>query len=591
MLVGILCLAQVRALSVNAADTHVGNRVSAQESNISYIEGTEDSGLKVYLTDYGYRHEREAVQEFELLFQNPPANAESYTFRIANPMNSAQVVTLAFEKDGSFYTSELMVAANAQKDYTVLAGDFKCGGMSFSGTPAKVRISYSAYWYIWHSLEFFEVSAGSQRIWAAADDTYRIIENPYVTAEFSTLDPFVLEYKGTGSDWSSITFRLPGAGTPEIADLSSFAGIGYRVDTTIEGKEVYFNKYLHEANTAAGGNGAYGESEIYYTSDDSLAVYIEEDTGRAFYSSSNIIPANFKGYVQIPFYNFALPDWVSGERLNNKTLDLNNLIPELGLTFSGNAGRAKFKIRDIVLLDSIQEVPLPKQVTYGDVRMLDVMDYTDDTANEAWHTNWELASEMSVSVVETECELGNDDGKALRLTTGETSTADGATGYTALEYFPKKGLDDISGGKGLTFYIKNENGRAAEFHFEFDIMQGEARQRWSMKKNASYMLFNTVTGVESIFSYPNGMYIPAGFEGYVRVDFAQMTNPSWETTAGEFRTDSGLVYFVINLNTSGGGKSQFLFDSLGVYTSETEITTPFHEPVNSFQNAMTGVGL
>lgn len=584
----IMCLAATKPVSAKRMGENVGNQVSQETNNILYTETVDDSGLTVSLTDYAHQHEKEAVLEFELFFQNLPVNPESFTFEIENPTESAQVIELAFEKNGNVYSHELMMEKNSHKTYNILSNDFKCGGKSFKGTPEKVRISYNVYWYIWHSLEFFKVTAGGQCIWTVAEDNYRIIENPYVTAEFTILKPYVLEYKGVSGDWSSIMFQLPGTGTPKIANLASYEGIGYWVDTTIEGKEVYFNKFLHEANTA-GENGEYKESEIYYTSDDSVAVYLDEQTGKEFYSSSNKIPANFKGYVQIPFTNFSMPDWVSGERLNNKKLDLKNLIPELGLTFSGDVGDARFIIKDIVLLKDVYEIPPKTQLTYGDVRMFDTMDYTDETANQMWKTNWELASEMFVSTVETECAVGNDDGKALKLVTGETSTLEGATGFTALEYFPDAGSGDISGGKGLTFWLKNENDKPVKFSFEFDIMQGDSRQRWSMKKYAHYMLFNTETGVESIYSYPDGLYIPAGFEGYVRIGFDQMTNPLWETVTGEFTTDNGLVYFVINLNTTSGSSVQFLFDSLGVYTEEVEITTPFHEPQNSFQKMMTGV--
>ena len=419
-------------------------------------------------------------------------------------------------------------------------------------------------------------------IWNPYADDYERIENEAVTFSVYLIDANMVVGRNPERDkWYPILFKTGN-------DMSGYEGFSFYADTTIEGKEVYFNKYVQELLP----DGTVGEQ--WYLPDD--AVYnCYPETGRPFMMTGNLIPAYFKGTIVTSFDDLEIPDWATEY---NGVLDLNNTDGQIGFTFDGSRGEFVFGLSDFQLVKTVEKIVVEK-VVQGDIVFIDDMSsYTDGvTAGYAWRTNWSLASPCKTELVQNPAQSAGAGGNALLITpldAPKNPAPDALTGstvptnYTALEYFPAGGSFDIAGSRGITFFVKNEKRSPFFMNFEFDILQEGLRQRWAVKQYGRYILYDTVTGTQKLYNAFQGIYIPAGFCGWVRVDFSQFVNPSWESVAGDFTTESGLVYFVINIETIRFSGHTFLFDSLGVYTEKAEISTPFHTPEKDVATAIGG---
>ncbi|MGN1053263.1 MAG: hypothetical protein ACI4SH_07750, partial [Candidatus Scatosoma sp.] len=419
-------------------------------------------------------------------------------------------------------------------------------------------------------------------IWDPYSGGYEPIENEAVTFSVYLIEENKLSGRNLEREkWYPVLFKTEN-------DMSGYGGFSFYADTTANGKEVYFNKYVQELLP----DGTLGEQ--WYMPDDA-AYNCYPETGRPFMMTGNLIPAYFKGTIVTPFEAFCIPDWATEY---NSVFDLNDTDGQIGLTFDGSRGDFAFGISDFKLVKTVEKIENEK-ITQGDIVFIDDMSsYTDGvTAGYAWRTNWSLASPCKTELVQNPAQSAGAGGNALLITpldAPKNPAPDALTGstvptnYTALEYFPAGGSFDIAGSNGITFFVKNGKRSPLIMNFEFDILQEGLRQRWAVKQYGRYLLYDTATGTQKLYNVIQGIYIPAGFCGWVRVDFSQFVNPSWESVAGDFTTETGLVYFVINIETIRFSGHTFLFDSLGVYTEKTEISTPFHTPGKDVAAAIGG---
>ncbi|MBQ8885240.1 MAG: hypothetical protein IJY62_02580 [Clostridia bacterium] len=427
-------------------------------------------------------------------------------------------------------------------------------------------------------------NAAGEEIWTPGEDGYTEIKNDAVSSSVYLVDKNRLQGSNLASgSWYPVTFKT-------ATDMSDCEGFSFYIDTTIEGKDVYFNKYIQELRAES----ADGIGEKWYAPDEG-AYNCYPETGAPFVMTGNLIPAYFKGRVVVPFNTFQIPDWAE---TYNGTLDLNNTDGQIGFTFDGSRGDFIIGLSGFSLEEKVGVIE-NVSVTQGDITFIDDMSsYTDSTtANYSWRTNWSLASPCTVELVQNPEPSVGAIGNALRITpldapkNPEPDPATGnstPTGFTALELFPSGGSFDISGSTGITFFVKNEKNSPFYLNCEFDIMQEGYRQRWAVKQYGRYTLYDTVTGTQKLFNAFSGIYVPANFCGWVRIDYSQFTNPSWESVAGDFNTDSGLVYFVINIETLRFSGHTFIFDSLGVYSEKTEVKTQFYTPEKDIVSAIGG---
>lgn len=368
-------------------------------------------------------------------------------------------------------------------------------------------------------------------------------------------------YTTNNSQWSPFFMLMP-------MDISAYNGISYYVDNSANTNSVFFNKFVREYQNNVTG-------EEWYC-DGGYATYTPEE-GEAFVDSANIIPAGFKGTITVPFTNFALPGW---ETVENGVFDLDCVFWNFGFTFDVSQGECSFLIKDFKLVADAKEFVRTTQETtwYGDTKVVLPMDYHDDfDLTSDWTTSWNLASEATFELVDSPASnVVGANGKAMKFTCGAMKSVTGASNETAVEHYPQGEQKNIAGAKGITYYIKNSSASQIGFNFGFDLLVAEGtQQRWTTKMNARYTLVDVNTGKEVVRNGKNGIYVPAGFEGWVRIDFTQFNNPTWETNGTAFSDTFQVAYMVINMNALLHEAESFILDSIGYYYTETSISTTF----------------
>lgn len=156
---------------------------------------------------------------------------------------------------------------------------------------------------------------------------------------------------------------------------------------------------------------------------------------------------------------------------------------------------------------------------------------------------------------------------------------------TSLENFPHSAIEVRLKGygnkiestaKGLTFYVKNYQSQAFHINIGFD-----AGHRWYTKWSgefASYQLYNTATGEESVnIGGYEGLYIPANFEGYVRVSFMQFVPANWVAAILDWEDaiTNPVSYLSIDVNTDMYAGFEFDIDDIGWYYGEAQTKNMF----------------
>lgn len=151
-----------------------------------------------------------------------------------------------------------------------------------------------------------------------------------------------------------------------------------------------------------------------------------------------------------------------------------------------------------------------------------------------WESRYRAQAGVEVASVDTPTQTQGVSGRAMHFTCGGLSLTPGAQPFaTALDWTPTDKVSmTIGSAKGLTFWIKNTSGMQIAFRIGFDLRIVDdngtiTTQRWETDDGARYLLLDTVTGSERIGASKNGIAIPAGFEGWVRIGFEQFSMPAW----------------------------------------------------------------
>lgn len=364
------------------------------------------------------------------------------------------------------------------------------------------------------------------------------------------------------------------------SDISEYVGIRFYVDTTYEDKALYLEKFFIEKNWQ---ETWYNNNPNYY------ALYYPEDATQSEHANAFVIPAGFKGHIAIPFSTF-FSGWGSNV---NGYLDLVDVIPLFYFVLrQGDANPSRFRLTDFAF------VKANKQTAYttGDVKVFMPFEYeTTEQLRMCWDARYMPHARASVRSVFVPSSVQGVRGKAMEFTCGGfnyQASASDSSFMTALDWSPTdKQAVAIGDAKGFTFWVKNTSRTSIAFGIGFDLkMQrnGALTQRWETSENARYLLIDTKTGTEHLTPSKSGIYIPAGFEGWVRIGFEQFALSPWATVMAPFDPDNELSYMVINMFAPLYEGDSFILDSLGYYYSDIDVTTPFHTPENSFAAAMRG---
>lgn len=573
LLAGALALVIAFPASV-PANAAVGD-VSADGGGL-VLSYSEESGVRISVTSKDF-DPWETTSSEQIVRFTLSGTGSDITATVTNSLAANAAFVLGFVTDSETFCSETLYAEPGTSDIQCNAAELP----GFTGEVKALEFRFSVFSASNIIVGDITYADGTKAWDCLQNDNWEIAEgSDSITATF--VESGMLASNGFASGvWYPVYFEA-------LADLSPYVGFSYYVDTTYDGRDVYFNKFFEETS---GGQ----DHERWYSTDEG-AAYFHPDAGRAFSGGANLVPANFKGRIYIPFSVFAIPDWCPPR---NGVQDLGETYGRIGLTFDGGLGDVRFVIKDFRLEEEIEPVEARRD-SFGDMAVFDDMSsYPDsDAVRVGWRTTWSLASPCDVTLVQNETETPGAGGNALRIIPQaaplhpEPDTATGqttATGYTALEYFPSAGLEDISGTRGLTFFIHNEESKPLLFGCEFDIMQSGIRQRWVLASQERYVLYDVVNDTQILMaSMGSEIYIPADFCGWVRFEYSACVNPSWEHTPGDFTNETGLAYFVINIDTARFEGHSFVFDSFGAYMSEAQIATPFHTPAADIKGAIEG---
>lgn len=391
----------------------------------------------------------------------------------------------------------------------------------------------------------------------------------------------VKSYANGENQWQAFFTCIPG-------DISAYNGISYYVDNTLSDGDLFFNKCIRE-------NAKNGIMEHWFVDGTTPYAMVYPDGGEAYVGNANVIPAGFKGTIVVPFSDLTLRE-VAGI-VEDRVLDLTNLFVRIEFamdTANSTYSSRDFIIKDIKLVSDARQFMDTTQVpsTVGDVKIVNPFDYYDDfDLMSDWNIQWTLSAEAEISLVDNPAQnvIGVSD-KAMKIVCGAKTTVADANQDACIQWSLNPDQGDAKGAKGITYWIKNTSYAQIGFRVEFDSMVNvdgvETSQRWQSLPNCRYLLVNTATGEETMCMGKSGVYIPKGFEGYVRIDFSQFARPNWVTVDGDLSTDNriGTAYIIMNSTYHQG--DSFLFDSFGYYYTDVELTTTFNTPTNSFTNAM-----
>lgn len=363
-------------------------------------------------------------------------------------------------------------------------------------------------------------------------------------------------------------------------DLSDYVGIRFYVDTTYEDKPLYLEKFFIEKNWQ---ETWYNNNANYY------ALYYPEGATQSEHANTFAVPAGFKGHVAIPFSTF-FPGW--GSQVDGY-LDPVDVIPLFYFVLrQGDDNPSRFRLTDFAFVRAAKQTAY----TTGDVKVFMPFEYdTTEQLRMYWDARYMPHARASVKSVFVPSSVQGVSGKAMEFTCGGynyQSFASDSSFTTALDWSPTdKQAVEIGDAKGFTFWVKNTSRTSIAFSIGFDLkmkQNGALTQRWELNETARYLLIDTKTGTEHLSPSKNGIGIPVGFEGWVRVGFEQFELAPWATVMAPFDPENELSYMVINMFAPLYEGDSFILDSLGYYYTDVEVTTPFHTPDNSFDAAMRG---
>ncbi len=155
-------------------------------------------------------------------------------------------------------------------------------------------------------------------------------------------------------------------------------------------------------------------------------------------------------------------------------------------------------------------------------------------------------------------------------------------------------LSDFSGAKGLTLWMKNPQSYPVSFNLEFSEADDTGAERWNLNGTdyRTAYFYDMKTGIE--FSAPtlHVLFVPANFEGWIRLPFSQYACPSWSLAQGH----DG-IYEENNPHTNIYITSQFAindsvtmyFDNIGLYYNDFNVGMLFGSTLPSIKNCLEGV--
>lgn len=393
----------------------------------------------------------------------------------------------------------------------------------------------------------------------------------------------VIVYPNSENQWQAFFACIPG-------DISGYNGISFYIDNTLSDGAWFSNKCIRE-------NSVNGIMEHWFIDGTSPFATFYPDGGESYVGNANVIPAGFRGTVVIPFSGLTQRN--QANIVENGVFNPENLFPRIEFTTdtaSAAYSSRNFIIKDIQLVgDAVQFADtVQKPFTLGDMKIVNPFDYVDDfDLSSDWNIQWTLSADADISVADNPAkDVPGVSDRAMKIVCGAKTTVADANQDTCIQWSLNAEQGDAKGARGITYWIKNTSYTQIGFRVEFDSVvsiDGVGNsQRWQSLPNCRYLLINTVTGEETVCMGKGGVYIPKGFEGYVRIPFSQFARPNWVTIGNDFTTDNpiGTAYIIMNSTYHQG--DSFLFDSLGFYYTDVEPTTTFHTPDNSFTNAMNG---
>lgn len=394
---------------------------------------------------------------------------------------------------------------------------------------------------------------------------------------------------GTAADqWQQFYGIIPG-------DISMYDGISYYIDNSIGEGALFFNKCLRE-------NEKNGVMEHWFVDGTaSYATYYPADGGESYVGNANVVPEGFVGTIVVPFSDLQTRS-TAPATIDDGVLDLTSVWTRLEFaidTQNNDYPARSFIIKDIKLVSGAQQYYNTTQEVseVGDVRMVNSFNYMDDyDLTGDWNIQWSLSAEAEIALVDSPAEdVVGVGGKAMQITCGQRTSVADANQDACIQWSLNSEQGNATGAKGVTYWIKNTSYSQIGFRFEFDSLvtvatgdgsSTQEAQRWQSLPNCRYMLFDTKTGAERMMMGKSGVYIPAGFEGYVRIDFSQFTNPNWVTVGGDLDLNNPIVTTYLIMNSTYHYGDSFIFDSLGWYYTDVDLTTTFRTPANSFVAAM-----
>lgn len=300
--------------------------------------------------------------------------------------------------------------------------------------------------------------------------------------------------------------------------------------------------------------------QLYFNAGDNSAIGLDNAYGRVrlFKDAPN---ADFSNYTEI--------------------------VSEADLAASAEAGYLDCKVSATgnyteiasVVKSAKPAVPAP---TYGDytefVDFSDMIGETDEAFAEYYQAWCHEATTTRLAVSRYSRGEGND---AIRYTV----PASAGNTFVSLNIGKQSKYSNWSAWNteektiaGTTVWVKNLSNFDVTFNFEVDANGG----RYYIPANRRMMLCNTVTGAEIILRSSYGITIPAGFEGYVRVPRSAYAQADWSTQGPADFTPTNVTGIYITANVSVADSLDFAIDGIGVYYNDTEISTQWHKPANSF---------
>ena len=160
------------------------------------------------------------------------------------------------------------------------------------------------------------------------------------------------------------------------------------------------------------------------------------------------------------------------------------------------------------------------------------------------------------------------------------------TGKTSVNRW-SQWLDDDGKLEGITFFVKNLSPCEVSLCFEIDeydpdqnIAEDYRGERWSIGLGGRILLYDTVTGKESLINATPTFNLPCGFTGWVRIPVSCFVKPAWCTWGNSTLDLVRVPQFTIAINTQFNMGASFVLDDFGLYYAKTTVRSIFFDNDN-----------